>query len=73
MRIVKIDISRPEGTTLHALEAASAILKRTGDGGAIILLKRKVFASGSAEEARRHITDATNGKVTFYDGSKQDA
>ena len=73
-QIVRIDISRPEGNTLQALGIATQILKKkTGDASAAIKLQRKVFSAGSAKEARDAITDATNGAVTFFDGSKQDA
>ena len=70
---MRIDISQPEGNTLQALGIASAFLKKKGKASEAIKLQRKVFAAGSAEEARDAITNATNGAVTFFDGSKQDA
>ena len=69
---MKIDVSKPEGNTLAALGIATQFLKKSGRADEIGNLRLKVFAAGSAAEARQHITDATAGAVTFFDGSKAD-
>lgn len=62
---MKIDVRSPEGDTLSALGIASRLLKEVGRKDDVDKLVKAVFASGSAKEARDHITKATNGSIEF--------
>lgn len=68
---MKIDVRSPEGNTLVALGYATRLLKKVGRNEDADKLVKAVFASGSAREARDHITTATNGSIEFVGGEDE--
>ena len=62
---MQIDVRSPEGNTLAALGIATRLLRKVGRNEDADKLVKAVFASGSAKEARDHITTATNGSIEF--------
>jgi len=63
---MRINIASQEGNTLVALGYATRLLKKVDRADAAKELTSKVFAAGSAKEARDLITEYTNGSIEFY-------
>lgn len=63
---MRINIASQEGNTLVALGYATHLLKEVDRADAAKELTSKVFAAGSAKEARDLITEYTNGSIEFY-------
>lgn len=70
---MRIDITSPDGNTLAALGIATNLLKCSGASkDAIAILRQSVLGARDVHAARRAITRATKGGITFYDPREEE-
>ena len=69
---MRIDITKPEGNTYHALAIAIRLMKDAHrDAADIDALRTAVMGAQSAKEAREAITKATFDCITFFNGHEE--
>ena len=70
---MEIDVTSPEGNTLAALGIATRMMRKAGASSQVITaLRMSVMGAPNPHAARRAITRATNGAITFVDPREED-
>ena len=69
---MRIDINSPDGNVLTALSIATKALGGRSDAD-VVSLRKRVLNAKSPTEARRLITETTDGLIEFYNSDDEPA